>query len=370
MTILLCSPYLQLTEIVSGGINVWANNIMRYYDSIESDIELIPVSFDRRHYVSVDTNIIKRLFLGFKEYYSAILKTKHIMDEIHPDIVHIATSASFSLLKDIYLVREAQKRHIKSVVHFHFGRIPELAMKQNWEWKLIKYVVGSASQIVTMDPNSYNTLLGLPKKNIHYCPNPLSMAIINQVQQEQSMIYRIPRKILFVGHVLPTKGVYELVNSCKVLDEIELHIIGHTEKHIRSELLRIASEKENGIWLKMRGEISHKKVLREMMSSSVFVLPSYTEGFPNVILEAMACGCPIVSTKVGAIPEMLNISSGNYCGICVEPQSNDSLLNGIKKMLSDFTYASLCATRAQKRVNELFTIPVVWEQLCNIWKKA
>lgn len=368
MKLLLCSPYLQQPGIILGGINMWANHILTYRNTIDSDVEIVPVSFDRRHYVSVDTNKFKRLYLGVMEYVSAVKEAKQKMTECRPDVVHIATSASMSLTKDIMLVNAAKKRNIKSVVHFHFGRIPELSIQKNWEWRLVKKIVEMADAIVTMDQKSYRMLTGLGYKNIHYCPNPLSMAITDKIQKEKDSIQRIPGKLLFVGHVLPSKGVYELVNACKQFDGIELHIIGKAEEPVLSELIQIASEKDSGNWMKMRGEIPHDDVLKEMMSASVFVFPSYTEGFPNVILEAMACGCPIVTTTVGAIPEMLDIEHGYNYGICVKPQDTQAFADGLKQMLSDPGYAARCAERAKKRVNEMYAVPVVWEQLSNIWR--
>jgi len=370
MKLLLCSPYLQQPGIIPGGLNMWTNHILTYRNTIDSDVEIVPVSFDRRHYVSVDTNKFKRLYLGVMEYVSAVKEAKQKMTECHPDVVHIATSASMSLTKDILLVNAAKKRHIKSVVHFHFGRIPELSIQKNWEWRLVKKIVEMADAIVTMDQKSYKTLTGLGYKNIHYCPNPLSMAIIDKIQKEKDSIQRIPGKLLFVGHVLPSKGVYELVKACKQFDGIELHIIGKAEEPVRSELIQIASEKDGGSWMKMRGEIPHDEVLKEMMSASVFVFPSYTEGFPNVILEAMACGCPIVTTTVGAIPEMLDIEHGYNYGVCVKPQDTQAFADGLKQMLSDPDYAASCAVNAKKRVNEMYAVPVVWEQLSNIWRNA
>ena len=132
--------------------------------------------------------------------------------------------------------------------------------------------------------------------------------------------------------------------------------------------LFFASEKNEGKWCIFRGEVPHNQVLRELMSASIFVFPSYTEGFPNVILEAMACGCPIVSTKVGAIPEMLDIQRGYNYGICVEPQDTNMFFDGLKEMYQNPDYANRCAKRAEKRVNEMYAVPVVWEQLVKIWR--
>lgn len=367
MKILFCSPYLDSSSVVKGGIQMWGNIIYNYSVEINSDVTLLPVSFDRKNYVNIHSGLFKRIFLGVKEYSSAAKEAIRVMDEENPDVIHICTSASISLTKDIILLRAAKKRGVKSVVHFHFGRIPDLIQKNNWEWKLLKHVAGLADICVTMDVKSYDFLRNKGFNTV-YCPNPLSKTIIEQIEIEKDSIARVPGKIIFVGHVLPSKGVYELVNACKQLDEIELHIIGKAESQILSELKKIAAEKNDGAWCKFRGELSHEQVIRELMSASIFAFPSYTEGFPNVILEAMACGCSIVTTKVGAIPEMLDISNGCEYGICVDPQNTQVFYCGLKRMLSDQCYANTCAKNAELRVKEKYAVNVVWNQLVNIWK--
>ena len=124
----------------------------------------------------------------------------------------------------------------------------------------------------------------------------------------------------------------------------------------------------DGDWLVFEGEVDHQVVIQEMLSSGIFILPSYTEGFPNVILESMACGCAIVATSVGAIPEMLDITSSAPCGLCCDPKDVEGLRRNIKFFLDHPTEAHQYAGRAEKRVNEMYAVPKVWEQLVEIWK--
>ncbi len=368
MKVLFCSPYKVRPEVIGAGIKIWADNILQYYKTIKSDIEIVPASFDRRYYISVDTNKLKRLLLGYKEYKGFIVNAIKLMDTKQCDAMHVCSSASFSLIKDYILVKAARKRGVKSAVHFHFGRIPELSIKNNWEWKLLKRVIKLADCIITMDNASYTTLCDLGYNNIKYCPNPLSDAIMKQIDSEFGTIKREKNKLLFVGHVLPSKGVFELIDACSRFDNMELHIIGKAQEPVYSQLLKQSKRKDNGLWLKMRGEMPHEEVLREMQSATLFTFPSYTEGFPGVILEAMACGCPIVTTKVGAIPEMLDINGKKKYGICVNPRNADEFADGIKVMLDNPTFALECAKNAKQRVYEHYAVPVVWEQLSSIWK--
>lgn len=368
MKVLLCSPYVQTSDVVSGGINMWAHNILSYRATIETDVEIVPVSFDRKNYVGGGTSIIRRMYLGLKEFYFAVRKAKEELGNCRYDVIHICTSASISLTKDIVLLRAARKRGVKSVIHFHFGRIPELVLKNNWEWKLVKKCLAIATTAVVMDMKTYLTLRGAGYRNVVYCPNPLSMDTMNQIESEIGMHKRILGRLLFVGHVVPSKGVFELVEACRDLINIELHIVGRVEPDVMSSLNAVAREKERGRWLKFRGEIPHEEVLREMMKASIFVFPSYTEGFPNVILEAMACGCPIVTTSVGAIPEMLDMENGFNYGVCVAPKSVTLLHDAVGNLMSDEKQMSRLSKNAIRRVNEMYAMPKVWEQLVEIWK--
>lgn len=192
-------------DCIPGGIGIWGKNMMEYYNSIETDVELHPVSFDRKNYVSVDTNPLIRIVSSL-QFLAPVKETRRLLKDVRPDVLHTCTSASLSLIKDLLLVRLAKRYKAKSIVHFRFGRIPELIEKKNWEWKLLRSVIDNASQIITIDQKSYKALVGIGYKHIHYCPNALFMPVLNQIKELKPTVSRIPGKLLFVGHVLPSKG--------------------------------------------------------------------------------------------------------------------------------------------------------------------
>jgi glycosyltransferase involved in cell wall biosynthesis len=283
------------------------------------------------------------------------------------DIVHFCSSASISLIKDIILLRAAKQKKIKTIIHFHFGRIPELYKKRNWEQKLLHIVIKLADKAIVIDKKSYDTLLSEGYTNIELLPNPLSPTV-NDMIANYSDVVRDDRKIVFAGHLVPTKGVYELIGACKYMRNIKLKMLGFVSEDMKSKLFELAGD--NNDWLEIAGEQTLDNVIKEMLTASVFVLPTYTEGFPNVILESMACGCPIVASAVGAIPEMLDINGNNNCGICIEPKNTEQLQKSINKLLEDRIFAKECGTNAKKRVNELYSMPEVWNKMETIWKSS
>jgi len=364
MKLLFCTPYLDTPNIILGGIGIWARHIINYSKKEESVI-IVPVSFDRH---VAYKSLFGRACSGIKEYYNILKEVSEQISSERPDVLHLCTSASISLVKDFFVLQLARKHHVKTVVHYHFGRIPEIAKKNNWEWKLLKMVSKKADMSITMDRKSYEVLFPIYGEKVTNIPNPLSSSITELIE-ELSPVERKKNKIVFVGHVIPSKGVYELVEACKEIGTVSLSLVGAISDNVRKEIVKIAGSGSDS-WLTMNGEVGMRDVVREMLSASVFALPSYTEGFPNVILESMACGCPIVASDVGAIPEMLNAGSNEECGICVPPKSVVALKDALTLMLNHPDYANECSQRAKLRANDLFSMPIVWEQLTSAWYKA
>lgn len=370
MKVLFCTPYLTGNGIVQGGIIVWANNILDYYRSIESDVDLVPISYDRRYGVQEDSDPFIRVVYGVRDYWQAIRSTKAYLKSNHVDVLHLCTSAQLSLYKDLYVLKMAKKKGAKTVIHFHFGRIPELMKADNREAKMIKRVCKVADTVIVMDQRSQDALLAEGFTNVHNLPNPLSMGIIEEVKKLKGTISRVENRVLYVGHIIPSKGITELVKACAQVDGIELLLIGTVSDEYLKELQSIANSKNDGFWLKYRGKMPHNKVIGEMLAAGIFCLPSYTEGFPNVILESMACGCSIIATPVGAIPEMLQFGNHEMGGLKVEVKNADYIVQQLRVFLSDNELRDICRNNAVKRVNEMYAVPVVWEQLLNIWKEA
>lgn len=358
--VLLVSP---LVSNVAGGIAKWTVNIMDYYKTLQHiDIELKPCYNENIQNPLANEGLFGRIIKGVNNYIPLIKKVRHEMFAGNVDVVHICTSASIGLLKDLAIIRSAKRRNVKCVVHFHFGRIPTIFGRRNWERWLIKKVISGSAKVVVMDMASYKTLKEHGYNHVKYIPNPLSLDTQAFIESDKD-IKRIPNKVVFVGQMLEAKGIFELAQACEQIDNVKAYFIGPLPNKETIERLRklIAADK-----MEICGAMPFGQVVKEMMSASVFALPTYTEGFPNVIIESMACGCPIVTTPVGAIPEMLDID-GERCGICVPVKDVNALKMAIASMLKDSKYAASMGERAKKRVYNEYSIQKVWDELATVW---
>ena len=339
MRILLASPIGK-----AGGIARWTEHILSYYSNVarltEYELVHLPMSFAREQGV-IHRGLWHRVKRGLLCYYQVCRNLDKALCNQSYDSIHFASSAFISLTKD------------------------ELKQQNNWEWKLLCKVVKMADMVIVIDKSSHDTLLNTGFTNISLLPNPVAPKV-SEIVTETKDVERKERTILFVGQGLRTKGIYELVDACRDIPNIRVKMLGAILDSTKEDLYHYSGNAE---WLDIVGEIPYEEVIKEMCKCDVFVLPTYTEGFPNVILESMACGCAIVTTSVGAIPEMLEEENGKHYGIMVEPRNVGQLIGGIEKMLSDVDFKNACRVNAQHRVNERYNIDSVWQQMLDIWSK-
>ena len=361
MKILLISP----KDGIVGGISIWTKNILLNL-ARRSDVDVKLNDFSRRITGQMIQSPLKKWFLAIRDYWGLVSRAKLDIKEFDGTKVHICSSASYLLIKDLLLIRACKRKKLQVIIHFHFGRIPDLARFENWEWKLIKRVCKQADKIIVMDKKSYGTLLEVGFKNVFLLPNPISNETKDIIEKKR--LCKKERSLLFAGHCIPTKGVFELIEACKNIPDIHLTMIGAISMEMKQHLISMAGENSDQ-WLEIKGQVSYEDTLSYMKSSSVFVLPSYTEGFPNVILESMACGCCVIASAVGAIPEMLEEENSQYCGILIEPRNSVILQKAIEKAISNPELLLEYGNNARERVYNRYGIQTICNQLVEIWKK-
>jgi len=159
---------------------------------------------------------------------------------------------------------------------------------------------------------------------------------------------------LYAGYLTRRKGVYELLETInrvrKKCPDVLLIMCGAgpEEKGLRI-LIR-----EKGIdnIVRMAGDIEPERMHKWMQASDLFVLASNTEGMPNVVTEAMACGLPVVATAVGGLPGAIGDCRG---AILVPPGNIDELKNAIVKVIKDNQLRVNMGIAARKKAEEQFS---------------
>lgn len=137
--------------------------------------------------------------------------------------------------------------------------------------------------------------------------------------------------VVYVGRYDVLKGLVELVRACAALTpcvpSIQLALVG--EGAARPVIERTAAMTGFSARLHLVPPCASSEVAKWMNAADVFALPSYNEGCPNVVVEALGCGRPIVATQVGGIPELVNERNG----ILVPPRDVGALAKALADCL-------------------------------------
>lgn len=345
-----------------GGIGNWVLLMQRYlidHPSIElSDI----VNTGPKSRTLDGRTFADRVIGQGLEMFRQNRKMKERIAANRPDILHITTSGSMAIVRDLLLLHSAKKLGIPAFYHIRFGRIPIISEKNTLEWKLMHRAVLLSARTIAIDHKTADALRKyFPGGKILEIPNPFDVKQI-----------RVPPKTadsktaLFVGWCIKTKGIEELLEAWKAVvaehPDWTLRIIGPGEEtYVQSLKDRFSMDH-----VEMLGEQPHDKVLEDMNTASVFILPSYTEGFPNAVLEAMALEKPIIATNVGAISDMLS----NKAGIVIPPKDSAAIVNALNQLLSDEVLRNELAANARQRLLENYEVNVVVRQYEEAWRSV
>jgi glycosyltransferase involved in cell wall biosynthesis len=169
--------------------------------------------------------------------------------------------------------------------------------------------------------------------------------------------------ILYVGNLKDTKGVMELIEAFYMISQehpdYKLTFAGGG--HMLHSLKEYASEKNIADRVKFLGPVNHEQIPDLMKTSKFIALPSYAEGVPNVLLESMSCGTPVISTDVGGIPEIVPIEK---LGILCKSKDSKAFAEALSRGLS-CNWESLYIANYAKR----FDWSVNQEKLLNLLAK-
>lgn len=167
--------------------------------------------------------------------------------------------------------------------------------------------------------------------------------------------------ILAVGQLKEKKGFRHLVEACQMLKsaghDFTCDIIG--EGPLRSVLEKQIRDLGVEDRIRLLGALDHEEVIDHMRNAAVFALPSIVsadgdrDGIPNVILEAMAVGLPVVSTRVSAIPEVV---IDGTTGLLVAPGDPEGLANALSDLLADDRRGRLLGEGGRSLVEQSFDV--------------
>ena len=174
--------------------------------------------------------------------------------------------------------------------------------------------------------------------------------------------------ILMVSRIIGDKGIYEFIDSAKSLKRKQFmgkfYLIGDTDYQNPSYI----KKEEIKIWIKKKIINYYKyqtNIYKFLKKSTIVVLPSYREGFPKILMEAAACGKPIITTNVPGCRETI---INGVTGILVKPKNSKNLAQAIYELSSNKKKLSLMSKNARKFAEKNFDTNYIVDKHLQIYK--
>jgi glycosyltransferase involved in cell wall biosynthesis len=247
-------------------------------------------------------------------------------DGFRPDIVH-----GHYYLAGGTAVRIGRRRGVPVVISEHSSTFPAANVTGLHRWRA-KRTLERASLVC---PVSSHLEEHIRATGIH----PRSRVVANAVDTdvfrppiERPARRGDPIRLAFVAVIRAGKGLHELLRALAGIDERRWRLDIAGDGPARGETERLAAELGLSKRVNFKGALTKPDVAALLQQSDLFVLPSHAETQGVVLLEAMACGLPVLATKVGGVPEIVDDRSG----ILVPPGDEEALSGALRRMFDEF----------------------------------
>ncbi len=344
MKILLLSPL----PPPSGGIAIWTQQYLEYMAGLGHEVDLVDISVQgRRAKNYTKMNVLEELLRTGK----ILFRTVSLLMKRKYDVVHFNTSCSRKgIVRDNIIARTIGLFHGNLLLHCRCNLCYALRIKRSK--KCFASMLKASKKCIVLNRISQDFVRTNFGVETELMPNFISADLVDQNKKE---IRPTVTRMLYVGHLLPTKGCDIIIEAAKSFPEIEFRLVGHIGEKIAS-----LEKTDNVVFT---GEQGHDKVFEEYRDADVLLFPTHTEGFPLTITEAMASGMPIITTRVGAIGDMLEEKGALY----IEVNDCEGLKNAIIAISDASLRAEMSEFNKQKVLSE-YTIDKVIHKLCEIYQ--
>jgi glycosyltransferase involved in cell wall biosynthesis len=272
------------------------------------------------------------------------------------DMIYMPVAQNpLGFMRDALFLTQAALRGIPLVLHFHSANFAEFARTAPGPLRaLIRRLVGRAERAIVLGSSFRHMLDGIvPPDRVAVVPN--GVRDVPQGGRRER-----PRdgalRVLFLGNLIPGKGYVELIRAAGMLAAEGLDIEVVLAGAVMDPAVHRQAIHDSTVRITATGAVDAAAKQELLRTADVLALPSYyeNEAHPLVILEAMAAGLPVVSTRYVAIPEMI---ADGETGILVQPRDVAGLADALRRLALDPALRDRMGRAGRARYLAEFTVP-------------
>ncbi|MFH2067480.1 MAG: glycosyltransferase family 4 protein [Pseudomonadota bacterium] len=267
--------------------------------------------------------------------------------------VHTSSWNSF-YRKSIFIVLAVLFKK-KCVIHIHPSHFYDflISLKGIRAWFVFGLIRKAKNMIVLTESMKRRISELFPDSNVWVLRNPIHLERMQNIHS----VRRSGNRFLYLGWYIPEKGIYELVDAFDSLissgEDVYLELYG--TKQI-DEIRTYVEKKEITSRVLVNGWIQDPEKIDRLYGATALILPSHSEGIPNVILEAMSTGCPIIATRVGGLKEVL---TDGYNALIINTKDSSDICEKVKTCLRNKKLTEKIAENALYQARSKYDIAVI-----------
>lgn len=346
----------------NGGIQTLVRDYIRDFDFPGYALTHIGVS-QRRSTIERSSSVL-RAYDGLLDLFVVYRQVRKVVSKERFDIFHTTTSGSIGTLRDFLLGRLCKRHGIKTVLHCHYGCIPQDYRRVGILGLLLKKTMRLYDNIWVLDSKSIDCLHTDPvlKDKTKLVPNPIKVPAACDFGKKEYT------KVAFIGNMYRTKGILELVEAVSKLDNTTLHVAGPNYndclEFIRQNYADLIDKR-----VFFYGSLPNCRAMELLEEMDILALPTYYpwEAFPISVLEAMSRGKMVISTHRAAIPDMLTDLDGNRCGCIIDEKSSAQIFDAIKWCQCHRVEADEMCRKAYEKVKNSYETSIIYKLYQNLY---
>ena len=249
------------------------------------------------------------------------------------DVALVTTAHDWrAVLRDVAVAVALRRRRRPIVLHFHGSQVATLGRGGRHAFRLVtRLLLRLTDGVLVLSTEEERQLRAFrPATRVLVVRNPY---VRKDFSDADGRLQSVVPTLLFVGRLVREKGVLDLVDAMPaVLERAPCRLVivgdGELERALRDRIRELGLTKS----VTLTGYLEGEQLLRAYAAADVFVLPSWSEGFPTVLAEAMDAGLPIVTTRIqGAIDHLVE---GEHA-LFVEPRDVQGLAAALMEVIAD-----------------------------------
>ena len=334
-----------------GGTEVATHNIARHLAKRGHDVHIITFLDGGLPKESMEQGFyVHRIRFPKVRFVGGILlrvKVLLVLKKFNPDVIHAQNIGNgiFGFWAKKFLRRP----------YVVWGQGSDVYVAWQFKKQISKLVLPSADAVIALTEDMRGEMQKLCNREIFVIPNGIDLERFENLSRAKArselQIKETEKIILFVGTLRAVKGVKYLIQAMSIMGQNSINarliLVGNGEE--RQSLQGLTKELDLEEDVTFVGKVPNEEIPQYMIASDVFVLPSLSESFGIVNLEAMACGLPIVATKVGGLPEIIEEGKN---GFLVEPKNLEQIAEKVRLLLGDDELRRRISENNKTRVKE------------------